>query len=381
MPINIKQASDLSLRFLDELEKPFVGRHEEALIITLALVSGEHAVLIGEPGTAKSAMVRRASELLEARFFKYLLTKFTEPGELFGPLDIKGLREGLYKRVTVGKLPEADIAFLDEIFNANSAVLNSLLSIMQERILYDGYTEIRVPLWSLIGASNRPPEEPELEALYDRFLFRQHVKPLEADNWNKLLDYSWKLEKGEESSVEPVMDMNTLREIHKAVFTIDLSVIKPRLIKLFLVLQEKGLYVTDRRKGKILKAIAAHALLYGREKANEDDLIVLKYTVPKDVEDFDKINVILMEELRTKERVLRELEEIRSNILIARKAVEKVQHFDPRLTEYYRSLKNTRNRIMNLIRDFEDEDVISIADELIEKIDDTLQEIMAKLNM
>ncbi|MCE4599267.1 MAG: MoxR family ATPase [Desulfurococcales archaeon] len=381
MSNSVGRVSKLMSRFLEELEAPFIGRHEEALVLTLAIMSGEHAILIGEPGTAKSALVRRASDLLNARFFKYLLTRFTEPSELFGPLDIKALREGLYRRVTRGKLPEADIAFLDEIFNANSAVLNSLLSIMQERVLYDGYTEIRVPLWSLIGASNKTPEEPELEALYDRFLYRHYVKPLEADYWDKLLSAAWKIETGESSVGMPIMDMGQLKEVNKAVLNVNLEYVKSRLIKLFLAFQEKGLHVTDRRKGKILKAIAAHAVLNGRSTANESDLIVLKYTVPKDIEDFDKVSIILMEELRTKDRVLRELEEIKSNIEASYKAIERMQSFDPKLIDYYRSLKSTRNRIASLVKDFEDEEILKMADELIERIDDIIQEIMAKLNM
>lgn len=168
-------------KFVEELAKPFVGREEEAYVIALAIITGEHAVLIGEPGTAKSALARRAAELINAKFFKYLLTKFTEPDELFGPLDISALKQGKYVRITKNKLPEAEIAFIDEIFNANSAILNMFLTIMNERILYDGYNEIRVPLWTMIAATNSVPEEPELQALYDRFLFKHFVKPISED--------------------------------------------------------------------------------------------------------------------------------------------------------------------------------------------------------
>jgi len=94
------------------------------------------------------------------------LTKYTEPAELFGGLDINALREGKYRRITKDRLPESEIAFLDEIFNANSAILNALLSLLNERVIYDGYNVIRTPLRTLIGASNRVPDEPELEALY-----------------------------------------------------------------------------------------------------------------------------------------------------------------------------------------------------------------------
>ncbi|TRM79695.1 AAA family ATPase, partial [Sulfolobus sp. A20-N-F6] len=149
---------ELPKKFMEELSAPFIGREEEAKVIVLALLSKEHVILIGEPGTAKSALARRAAELLNAKFFMYLLTKYTEPAELFGALDINALREGQYKRITKDRLPESQIAFLDEIFNANSAILNALLSLLNERVIYDGYNVIRVPLRTLISASNRVPD-------------------------------------------------------------------------------------------------------------------------------------------------------------------------------------------------------------------------------
>ncbi|MEM4917604.1 MAG: AAA family ATPase [Acidilobaceae archaeon] len=382
LPLSFEDASLKSQMFLRELEAPFVGRHEEALVITLALLSGEHGVLIGEPGTAKSAMVRRAASLLNARFFKYLLTKYTEPSELFGPIDIRALRKGVYARVTRGKLSEAEIAFLDEIFNASSAVLNSLLSIMMERVVYDGYTEIKTPLWSLFGASNRVPEEPELEALYDRFLLRSYVKPLDQDHWPELLEASWKLEVGLIEEPKPILSIDELRGIYANVLDVNLNNIKSHFIKLLLTLEEKGLHVTDRRKGKILKVIAAHALLNNRRVAVEDDLVILKYTVPRALEDFDKIQVILMEELRTKERVLRELNEIKVNVKIAASKIQSIGPFDPRLTDYYKSLRIAKNKILSLVKDFDDDDDIrKLASDLINEIDDLLDMITAKLNV
>jgi len=371
----------LASQFLTELESPFVGRHEESLVITLALMTGEHVVLIGEPGTAKSAIARRSADLLSAKFFKYLLTKFTEPSELFGPLDIKALRQGVYRRITTGKLPEAEIAFLDEIFNANSAVLNSILSIMQERVLYDGYTEIKVPLWTLVGASNRVPEEPELEALYDRFLFRQNVRPLDEESWDSLLDASWKLEMGITQAVSKVMSTDDIKEINNLMFKVDLSAVKSKLIRLFMIMNEKELHISDRRKGKILKAIAAHAILEGRLQATESDLIVLKYTVPKDIDDFDKVNTILVEELKTKERIMRELEEIANNVKNSEKSIKELEAFDPRLLDIYKNLKVAKGKIQSLVQDVEDEEVRRKAEEVDDMIESLTQEIMIKLNM
>jgi MoxR-like ATPase len=371
----------LASQFLTELESPFVGRHEEALVITLALLTGEHVVLIGEPGTAKSAMARRSADLLDVKFFKYLLTKFTEPSELFGPLDIRALRQGSYRRITTGKLPEAEIAFLDEIFNANSAVLNSILSIMQERVLYDGYTEIKVPLWTLVGASNRVPEEPELEALYDRFLFRQNVKPLDEEAWESLIDAAWKLEMGNVEKPPKVMGMEDLRMLNSLLFKVDLTPVKSKLLRLFMIMNEKELHISDRRKGKIMKAVAAHALLNGRLQATESDLVVLKYTVPRDVDDFDKVNTILIEELKTKERILRELEEIAANVRASERSVAQLEAFDPRLLDIYKNLKVAKGKIQSLVQDVEDEEIRRKAEEVNELIENLTQEIMIKLNM
>ncbi len=368
-------------RFVELLSEPFVGREEEARLIALALLTREHGLLLGEPGTAKSAIARRASELVQARFFKYLLTRFTEPSELFGPLDIEALKRGEYRRISRGKLPEAEIAFLDEIFNANSAILNSLLSIMQERVLYDGYSEIRVPLWSLIAASNRIPEDPELEALYDRLLLRHHTKPLPENRWADLLEASWRIEAGLVPPAEPVMTMDDLARLHELVFKVDLSQVMPKLLKIYAVFEERGIHLTDRRKGKALKVIAANALLEGRMAAEEQDLLALKYVAPRDLEDFDKVAVILSEELRTPERYMRELSEILANVREAARAVKYMHNYDPRLIEMYRNMRTARSRVSTIMRETDDPKVREKGFELIKEIDAVIDEISRRLGI
>ncbi len=368
-------------RFSEMLAEPFVGREEEAKVITLGLLSREHVLLVGEPGTAKSAIARRAAELLEARFFKYLLTRFTEPSELFGPLDIEALKHGKYRRITAGKLPEAEIAFLDEIFNANSAILNSLLSIMQERVLYDGYAELRVPLWSLIAASNRIPDEPELEALYDRMLLRHRTKPLSENKWAKLLEASWRIEMGAIPPARPVLTLDDLSGLHRLLFKVDLSQVKPKLLKLYAVLEERGIHLTDRRKGKALKIIAAQALLEGRMTAEESDLLSLKYVAPRDVEDFDKVEIILSEELRTPERFFRELTEIGENVQQVAKSIKSMGSYDPSLIDIYRSLRAARSRVSLILRETDDIEVRRKGLDVIRSIDEILDEISRRLGI
>src|SRR5499427_10707029 len=115
------------------LEQHFLDKQEIIRLLLVSAVAGEHMLLIGPPGTAKSALVRMFAQLVDARYFEYLLTRFTEPNELFGPVDIKLFREGRYTRRTERMLPEAEIVFLDEIFKSNSAILNSLLTLLNER--------------------------------------------------------------------------------------------------------------------------------------------------------------------------------------------------------------------------------------------------------
>src|SRR3954466_8504746 len=114
------------------LESRFLGKDEIIRLLLIAVVAGEHCVLIGPPGTAKSALIRSLSELMQARYFEYLLTRFTEPNEIFGPVDIAAFREGVYRRNTAGMIPEAEIVFLDEVFKSNSAILNALLTLLNE---------------------------------------------------------------------------------------------------------------------------------------------------------------------------------------------------------------------------------------------------------
>jgi MoxR-like ATPase len=156
-------------------------------LLLLAALSREHVLYIGPPGTAKSELSRRLSRLSQGAYFERLLTRFSVPEELFGPLSMRALEEDKYVRQTQGYLPEASVAFVDEIFKANSAILNTLLTLLNERLFDNGSQREPVPLVCMVGASNELPESEELDALYDRFLLRRRVAQVSAGGLADLL--------------------------------------------------------------------------------------------------------------------------------------------------------------------------------------------------
>ena len=183
------------LEIQNHLNASLIGRDNIIKSALLALVAKENSLLIGPPGTAKSLLARRISQTLqplsenEYTYFEYLLTKFSTPEEIFGPLSISELKQDRFLRNTQGYLPTAQVAFLDEIFKASSSILNALLTILNERKYHNGTTSTDVPLISLIGASNElPTGESELSALYDRFLIRCFVDYVEANQLYQFFD-------------------------------------------------------------------------------------------------------------------------------------------------------------------------------------------------
>src|SRR3989442_292056 len=165
-----------------EMEGRLFERREEIEGLILAVLSRQHILLVGPKGAPKSMMIRMlAGSFQGAHYFERLLTRFTLPDELFGPVSISALKQDRFSRITRGYLPEAHFAFLDELWKANSSILNSLLAIINERLFYNDGEVIQCPLETMMGASAELPQEEALSALYDRFLLRYRVEYIAED--------------------------------------------------------------------------------------------------------------------------------------------------------------------------------------------------------
>lgn len=249
-----------------------------------ALLAGEHVLLIGPPGTAKSALVRSIANAFGGSYFERLLTKFSTPEELYGPISLKALEQDRFVRVTTGQLPEAELAFIDEVFKASSAILNSLLAIMNERIFTNDGAPMTCKLVTLFGASNELPEGRELEAMFDRFLVRFDVGYLlVASNLRSVL-----------STREPTISTRlTMDDLHRAQAEVAAVEVTDDTIEALLSIRDacrgEGVIGSDRRWKKSLKLVKASAWLAGEKKTCPEDLAILTDSLWREPKERSKV--------------------------------------------------------------------------------------------
>ena len=263
---------------LQPMKATFVGKDEIIDLIGVCLVGGENLFLHGPPGTAKSALIQDLARRIDGRVFDYLLTRFTEPNELFGPFDIRKLREGELVTNTEGMLPEAAVVFLDELLNANSAILNSLLMVLNERVFRRGRETRPLPLVMVVGASNHLPEDEALGALFDRFLVRVPCVNVPQEELAHVLHAGWNLEAQRGQAAAATVSVDDIRSLQRSVGQVDVTAIRPAYVDLIQRLRHAGLAVSDRRAVKFQRLIAASALLCDRQTAEPSDLWPLRYT-------------------------------------------------------------------------------------------------------
>lgn len=262
---------------IDAAAHDLVERRPLVELVALAAVAREHLLVVGPPGTAKSAAVRRMAQALGGRYFEYLLSRFTEPSEIFGPIDLRKLRDGVVETQTAGMLPEAEVAFLDEVFLGSTAILNTLLSLLNERVFRRGNSELQAPLRLCVGASNALPTEPALAAFADRFLLRAFVEPIADGQLELLLESGWNLQSEAAQRLGSLAEIDALAAAARAV---DLSTVRPLIATAVRQLREAGIALSDRRIVKLQLLTAGAAVLDGRSQASAADLWPIVYALP-----------------------------------------------------------------------------------------------------
>ncbi len=262
---------------LHDATRHMVDRETLMELVLLAAVAREHVLVIGPPGTAKSAAARRIAQAIGGRYFEYLLGRFTEPSEIFGPIDLRKLREGSVETQTDGMLPEADVAFLDEVFLGSTAILNTLLGVLNERRFRRGHTDLVCPLRVCVGASNRLPDDPALEAFADRFLVRSFLERVSDPQLEELLEAGSALDA---SASLRTTSLAALDALSAAADAMDLSSLRGSLAHAIRALRRAGIDFSDRRAVKSQRLVAAASALAGRSKASEADLWPLVFVVP-----------------------------------------------------------------------------------------------------
>jgi MoxR-like ATPase len=259
-----------------ELSAALIERDQEVDLVLTALIAREHVLLVGPPGCAKSLLLDAVMTWVGGTTFTCLLTRFTTPEELFGPVSVAGLKEDRFRRITAGKLPEADGCFLDEVFKGSSAILNTLLRLLNERVFDPGDGVLRkCPLRLCVAASNEWPGQQdngaELQAVFDRFLLRKAVRPIaSAAGRHRLLwtaDHTPRL-----STSVTAADLDLAHADAMALaWTPDA---KDAFEAILRELAGEGIRPGDRRQFKAVGACKAFAYLCGGERVEPEHLEV-----------------------------------------------------------------------------------------------------------
>lgn len=339
------------LKLEDELNEIIKERQEATRGLTLALLTKNHCFFIGITGTAKSMLIKTLSDSIEgAKYFEHLIFQATRPEELFGVIDVSKVVEGRNVRKTEGYLPDVHFAFLDEIWKGNSAILNGLLKIINEREFRNDNKIQKCPLETVLSASNELPEDENLDAIWDRFLLRYKVGYVTKD-----------------SSLKEIMTMRdsspnttlTLDEIHEAQDEVKNVQISDDILEMLIMIRNQlkieGLIPSDRRMRAITNVLRAQAWLDGRDKVIDDDLNIITHMLWDDTTEIQKVNEVVLSEINPK---LGEARELYDGILESYRAYQKSDESEKTkaIGEATMDINNAKRRLVEIKKLMDSED-------------------------
>ncbi|QKY69345.1 AAA family ATPase [Lentibacillus sp. CBA3610] len=273
------------------LNAKYLERETQVEGMLVALLAQEHMLMVGPPGTAKSALSNELAGIIDgSNYFQWLLTKYTTPDEVFGGIMLKDMEQGIYRHNTTAKMAEAHLVFLDEIFKGSSEILNALLKSINERIFENGTEEMAMPLMTLVGASNEYPEEDEgLEALFDRFLLRFEVDAIK-DRQNLIA-----MMKGtDEEQVMPRISLDELENLQFIREMVEIPAdIYETLADIWEDLRDEGIQPSDRRLQKSYAVLQAKALIEQRHIVDKRDILFLAHVLWENVDQRQQVTDII----------------------------------------------------------------------------------------
>jgi MoxR-like ATPase len=325
------------------------------------LISQQNAFLLGEPGTGKSDLVRNLCKGISgANYFGYLLTPTTDPSEIFGPVAVTKLLNDEYIRDIKGYLPDAHIAFTDELFRGSSAILNSLLTLLNERTFNNGKEVIDTPIQSIVAATNSWPDEESLQAFADRFLFRPTVEFLKKSTSKRILD-SWALGVERRPSVSVHLTLDQLTQLQTAARQIKVSEdFVDKYGEVWEMLSGRGITISDRRRVQILKFLRAWAIVQGDEELVPEHMHnSLVHIVYRTSDDKDIIQEILNQLIPTADKIFADAKRAASGIMteyttathtqLRGNRIADLNNFVIQLRKYHKDMQTVRDKIGEVI--------------------------------
>ena len=319
------------------------GRQTEAKLLLLSLIAKHHVVFIGPPGTGKSFIIKKLTKIFSVPYFETQIHPAMKPSELFGMYDPKIAREeGKLVLRTENKLPEAKIAFLDEIFEDAPALHSALLTVLNERTFSDSRGVIKMPLWTVMGASNQPPEK---KSFFDRFLFIHFNDYLTPELWDDYLRSYWNAHKKNTNTKEPSLDFSVIEQAHKYLWNVDVLSSIETLKEIFMQLRDHGVRVSDRRMGRTLIALAASAVFHGRLTTKVEDFEVLKYVLALKKEDVVIIENVLSEVIGKVFKAKSLLDEIEATLKSFKKDIETMDRSQINLVDIAQRVEVITNKL------------------------------------
>ena len=324
-----------------------------------SLLSKQNAFLLGKPGTGKSDLVRNiCNGIQDANYFGYLLTPTTDPSEVFGPVAVTKLLNDEYTRDINGYLPTAHIGFLDELFRGSSAILNSLLTILNERTFNNGKDYVQTPIQSIIAATNSWPEEESLQAFADRFLFRPTVENLRRPVSKRQLD-RWALGLEARPDVGTHLTLTELTELQKQTDAVKVNdEFLDKFNSVWEMLAQRSIFISDRRRVQILKFLKAWAVVQGDEELYAEHMHnSLVHIVYQNIDDQSVINEVLEQEIPTADRVFSDAKRAAAGIMSefnARavkhgKSLEDLNNYVVSLRKYHRDMNTVREKVNEIM--------------------------------